>query len=163
MPRLTPTSAGKVGPMQPGQYRDLARDANKPKTIGKDSRLGGPTETFIARIKSGAVLLSGSTNRWRYAWEEVVVKDDNSVVATATRRANGSDASTYAINLCEMCQQAGGATKVGPGVTITSIPAGYAVAPIAENTCVIMHAMQRASGKQLFCFSMPNAIDGSCA
>jgi hypothetical protein len=149
--------------MQPGQYRDLARSVNDPKRQGKTGSPSGVTDIFVARIKSGAVLLSGSTNRWRYTWEEVVVKDDNAVVATATRRANGTDASTYAINLCEMCQQPGGATKVGPGVTISSIPAGYAVAPIAENTCVLMHAMQRASGKQLFCFSMPNAIDGSCA
>jgi hypothetical protein len=108
------------------------------------------------------VLLTGSTTRWRYAWEEVVLKDDNTVVTPATRRANGTDATTYAINLCELCQAGASPTKVGPGVTISTIPAGFTLQPIAANTCVIMYALRRASGKQLFCFSMPNAIDGAC-
>lgn len=162
MPRVSEASRGKVGPLSPGQFRQLASLANTVQERGDRSQTASGSDWFIAKIKASPVLLSGSTTRWRYAWEEVVLKDDNTVVTTSARRANGTDATTYAINLCELCQQPAGATKIGPGVTITSIPSGYSVAPIAENTCVIMHALRRASGQQLFCFSMPNAIDGAC-
>jgi len=161
MPRLSATSTGKVGPLTPGQVRHLARETNRPQLKGQQASTSQQADWFIAKIKASPVLLSGSTTRWRYAWEEVVLKDDNTVITTATRRASGTAATTYAINLCELCQ-AGGGTKAGPGVTISSIPSGFEVKPIAENTCVIMHALRRASGKQLFCFSMPNAIDGTC-
>ena len=163
MPRVSEASRGKVGPLSPGQFRELASNANKPQQLGHRSQRAEPSDWFIAKIKASPVLLSGSTTRWRYAWEEVVLKDDNTVVTTSARRANGTDATTYAINLCELCQAGASPTKVGPGVTISTIPAGFTLQPIAANTCVIMYSLRRASGKQLFCFSMPNAIDGACA
>lgn len=163
MPRLGATSTGKVGPLTPGQMRHLARETNRPQLKGRQAPTAQQADWFIAKIKTTPVLLSGSTTRWRYAWEEVVLKDDNTVITTATRRASGTDATTYAINLCELCQAGASPTKVGPGVTISTIPAGFTLQPIAANTCVIMYALRRASGKQLFCFSMPNAIDGSCS
>jgi hypothetical protein len=148
--------------MTPGQFRHLMRDGNRPPMKGRQSAPAQFADWFVARIKASPVLLSGSTTRWRYAWEEVVLKDDNTAATTATRRASGTAATTYAINLCELCQAGASPTKAGPGVTISTIPAGFTVQPIAANTCVIMHALRRASGKQLFCFSMPNAIDGTC-
>lgn len=162
MPRISETTKGRVGPMAPGQFRELTSKANKPARIGKGTQRPDPGDWFIAKIKSNPVLLSGSSNRWRYRWEEIVLKDDNTTLATSTRRASGTEAVTYAINLCEICQ-AGSGTKIGPGVTISTLPSGFAAQPIAENTCVIMYALRRASGKHLFCFSMPNAIDGACA
>lgn len=162
MPRLASNSKSKVGQIYPGQFRHLVRELNRPELKGRQSPKPEFADWFIAKIKASPALLSGSTTRWRYAWEEVVLKDDNTVVTTSARRANGTDATTYAINLCELCQAGASPTKVGPGVTIATIPAGFTLQPIAANTCVIMYSLRRASGKQLFCFSMPNAIDGAC-
>lgn len=172
MPRLTEGTKGKVGPANPGAWRKAARklNANERKPIQSPGQV---YDSFIARI-TGNTALSGSTTRWRYQWEECLVKDDYTVTKSTDAapvkglRASRSDAGTlgewtHAINLCEMCQAGASPTTIGPGVTISGIPSGFSVKPIATNTVVIMHALQRKSGKVLYAFSMPNAIDGTCS
>lgn len=161
--RVPTNSTGKVGPMNPNQFRKVAASANKVAQIELASDQAGVASSFVAKIKASPVSIG--TNRWRYQWEEVIVVDDNSVVTAGVARKNSGLTGmefTWALNLCEMCQSISSPTKVGPGVTISTIPAGFSVQPISEGTCVVMHAMKRRSGKPIFCFSMPNAIDGTC-
>jgi hypothetical protein len=160
MPRLVPSPNSRNF----NERRVDHRDGRQPKTQGQRSSDRSTYETFIAKILASPV--SVGTNRWRYAWEEVVVKDDHEVTTPSGKRASrssgGDSEFTYALNMCEMLQSVT-ATEVGPGITVSSIPAGFTVRAIAENTCVIMHAMNRRSGRPLYAFSMPNAIDGTCA
>lgn len=162
MPRLVPSPNSRDF----GQRRSDYRETKQPKVQGQRSDGRGNYETFIAKILANPVAITGATSRWRYAWEEVVVKDDHKTESLSGKRMSRSTGTgsefTYALNLCEMCQSITSPTKVGPGVTISSLPSGFTVQPIAENTCVIMHAMRRRSGLLLYAFSMPNAIDGSC-
>lgn len=163
MPRLVPSRNARDQHETRAQFRDRKQPVQR-QVNGADTT--GHT-TFIARILSNPVLITGSTARWRYAWEEVAIKDDHTVLtfsnAGARRsRSTGTESElTYAINLCELCQ-ATSATKVGPGITVGSLPTGFSLQPIAEHTCVVMHAMKRRSGKPLYAFSMANAIDGTC-
>lgn len=160
MPRLVPSPNSRDF----GQRRSDYRESKQPKVQGQRSDGRGTYETFVAKILASPV--SVGTNRWRYAWEEVVVKDDHGIATPSAKRSSRSTGTaaefTYALNLCEMCQSTASPTKVGPGVTISTIPTGFSVQPIAEGTCVVMHAMNRRSGRPLFAFSMPNAIDGTC-
>ena len=159
MPRLVPSPNAR----NLGDRRADYREARQPRVQGQRSDGRSTYETFVARILASPV--SVGTNRWRYAWEEVVVKDDHGIATPTAKRASRSTGTaaefTYALNLCEMCQ-ATSATIVGPGVTVAGLPNGFSLQPIAEHTCVIMHAMNRRSGRPLFAFSMPNAIDGTC-
>jgi hypothetical protein len=160
MPRLVPSPNSR----NLNERRVDHRDSRQPKTQGQRSADRSTYETFIAKILASPV--SVGTNRWRYAWEEVVVKDDHGIATPSAKRASRSTGTaaefTYALNMCEMCQSIS-ASLVGPGVTVSTIPSGFSLQPIAENTCVVMHAMNRRSGRPLFAFSMPNAIDGTCA
>lgn len=159
MPRLVPSPNSR----NLNERRADHRDARQPKVQGQRSDGRGTYETFVAKILSSPVSIG--TNRWRYAWEEVVIKDDHLTAAISGSRKSRSTGTgaefTYALNLCELCQAVSG-TKVGPGVTIATLPSGFSAQPIEANTCVIMHALRRRSGRQLYAFSMPNAIDGTC-
>lgn len=164
MPRISEGTRGKVGPLSPGQWRDAARSLNESKAKNAGQQTNA-TESFLARIKSDPKQIS--TFRWRYQWEEIVIKDDHSIEAKPAPRQNRPDSAalgqfTWALNMCEMCQVGGSPTTVGPGINIASIPPGFEPKPIAANTCVIMNAFLRKSGKVVYCFSMPNAIDGTC-
>lgn len=165
MPRLNEASKGRVGPANSGAWRDAARKLNK-SAVQVASGKGAVYESFLARIKASPEAIGASTTRWTYQWEEVAIKSDWTYeVVTGGRRSRAKSGAagefTWAINLCEMCQGSS-ATMVGPGVAISSIPSGFSVQPIAEHTCVVMHAARFKNGKSLYCFAMPNAIDGAC-
>lgn len=163
MPRLVPSPNSR----DLHETRAEVRQRKAPKTQGSPSGDRAAYETFIAKILANPVLVSGSTKRWKYKWEEVEIKDDASCSTyTGTnvgRRKSGTDEITFALNTCEFCQESGAATKVGPGILISNIPAGFELKAVAENTCVIMHAMRRRNGKPLYVFSMASPIDGSCS
>lgn len=165
MPRLSEGAKGKVGPASAGAWREAARKLNK-AAVQVASGKGAIHESFLARIKSGPEAIGASTTRWTYQWEEVSIKTDWTYEAVSggrrSRAKSGSAGEfTWALNLCEMCQGSS-ATMLGPGVTASTIPSGFSLQPIAEHTCVVMHTVRFKSGKTLYCFSMPNAIDGSC-
>jgi len=159
MPRLSPSQNAR----DLHERRSDFRERKQPRTQGVASDRAPAYETFVAKILSSPVSIG--TNRWRYAWEEVVIKDDHLTAAISGSRKSRSTGTgaefTYALNLCELCQAVSG-TKVGPGVTIATLPSGFSAQPIEADTCVIMHALRRRSGRQLYAFSMPNAIDGTC-
>lgn len=165
MPRLTEGSKGRVGPASPGAWRSAARALNEPKDLGAAVDTKNERESFVARIKSNPHAVTSV--RWLYQWEEVFIKSDLSVETFTSAKRSRLDVATgylesYAINLCEVCQSVGSASVVGPGVSISNIPAGFSLRPISENTCVIMFPVTRKDGRIQYAFSMPNAIDGSC-
>jgi len=129
---------------------------------------------FMARI-TGSTAIAGKTATiggtaaqpvaFEYDWEEVSVSTTGTYNTSDTYRRKSSLIATKgkAINGCEGPQMIGGTTTLGPGITTANIPAGFSFKAIANNTVVMMYATARATGENLFFFSVPNAVDGACA
>ena len=84
MPRLVPSPNAR----NLGDRRADYREARQPKVQGQRFDGRSTYETFVARILASPV--SVGTNRWRYAWEEVVVKDDHGIATPTAKRASRS-------------------------------------------------------------------------
>jgi hypothetical protein len=167
---------GNVGPWSPNQVRTIADTINRINGEGQRGPKSAPPPVvvFMARI-TGSTAISGKTATiggtaaqpvaWEYDWEEVSVSTTGTYNTSDTYRRKSSLIATKgkAINGCEGPQIIGATTTLGPGITTSNIPAGFSFKAIANNTVVMMYATARATGENLFFFSMPNAVDGACA
>lgn len=162
--RITGSSKGKVGPWTPNMVRRIAEVVNAAQP--QESPPGGPKEhvIFAARI-TGAESQLPETRVWKYLWEEVFYKNDGTIEIEYASRRKSENIETWgkAYNGCEGPQFIKTyANVIGPGVTLSLIPLGFNVRPIATDTIVIMHLLRRINGQPLYLFSCPNAIDGFC-
>jgi len=165
-----------VGPWSPNQVRTIADTINRINGEGQRGPKAPPPPVvvFMARI-TGSTAISGKTATiggtasqpvaWEYDWEEVSVSTTGTYNTSDTYRRKSSLIATKgkAINGCEGPQMIGATTTLGPGITTSNIPAGFSFKAIANNTVVMMYATARATGENLFFFSVPNAVDGACA
>jgi len=168
---------GNVGPWSPNQVRTIADTINRINGEGQRGPKSAPPPVvvFMARITDStpiegktAVYGSDPSARavaWEYDWEEVSVSTTGTYNTSDTYRRKSSTIATKgkAINGCEGPQMIGATTTLGPGITTDNIPDGFTFKAIANNTVVMMYATARATGENLFFFSMPNAVDGACA
>ena len=110
---------------------------------------------ILARI-TGATTISGQTNRWSYAWEQVELLTDG--VQAVTGGLNDT-AHGKALNLCEL--QNNGLGIEGPGWDIDTAPTGFALQPI-RNACVQLWHGYNAAGDTAWFFTLANVLDGEC-
>ena len=122
-------------------------------------------DIFLAEITGNASL---ATNRWKYAWREVILDGDD--VATVTGGRSGTSSANYAINLIELKHTA----TYAWGVDITA--SGYAGTSFAPrpiggggadnshryNVTVPMLQSYDKNGDVKYAFSLMGTHDGSC-
>ena len=122
-------------------------------------------EMFLAKITGNASL---ATNRFKYAWTEVLLNGD--AVATRTGGRSGTTSAGYAINLAEIDNDSSYAAGVALGGT--DYPAGFDVKPIGgggtdatHRTDVVVPLFQITdiNGTTKYVFSLQNSHDGTCA
>lgn len=115
---------------------------------------------FLARI-TGSAVLGSEVNRWKYAWSEIRMDDDDSVVKTSGR--SGTTTVDYALNLCEDAND--GADIEAPGIDVggASYPAGFDMVPIQGSPVVLMLAIRTLDGDVIkYVFCLGNDHDGDC-
>jgi hypothetical protein len=134
-------------------------------------RLGSRPVSFPAKL-TGAAAYSGSSYRWKYAWEEVV--DDGDDVTTVTNGRSGTTSTDYALNDFERFHT----STIAGGVALDGddYPAGFAPMPIGGagplssgdgiwrySVVVQMHERWDATNsKWVYRFSAPISHDGTC-
>jgi hypothetical protein len=158
---LKPNIRGSIGPFTPRGYNKIAQAVNKlPKPEQFDKPVNIPV-VFLAQILVATVVLTG--RRWKYTWAAAnQLSADMKMQANTGDNLNYAHIQVYAYNGCEGLQQNSG-TLDGPGLTHASIPTGFSLQPIANGTYVIMLLVPDSNGNMSFVFSIPNAIDGTCA
>jgi hypothetical protein len=175
--RVNGATKKPLGPWSPIQVRTIADAVN---SYNEERRASNVRPTVVpvlimARI-TGSNAISGATATvggvastpiaWLYDWEETFLNGSGAYQNSKTlRRKSSLSSSTLgrAFNGCEGPQLMGSTLVLGPGITTANIPAGFTIQPIANDTVVLMYALARDNGQQLFFFSCPNAIDGVCA
>lgn len=112
---------------------------------------------FIYAKITGATLLSGATNRWEYAWEEIEL----TTAGGFQTRTGGltSTAKGKALNLCEAFNN--GTGLEGPGWSLTTAPTGFEIKPIGQSV-VQLWLMRGPGGAKRYVFSLANVLDGEC-
>jgi len=112
---------------------------------------------FIYAKITGATLLSGATNRWEYAWEEIEL----TTAGGFQTRTGGltSSAKGKALNLCEAFNN--GLDVEGPGWDLDNAPTGFEIKPIGQSV-VQLWLMRGPGGAKRYVFSLANVLDGEC-
>lgn len=176
--RVNGSTKRQIGPWSPNQVRTIADAVNLFLSQQRQKTTAPALQTLpvliMARI-TGSNAISGATATvggvantpiaWLYDWEETFINGSGAYQNSKTlRRKSSLSSSTLgrAFNGCEGPQRMGSTLVLGPGITTANIPAGFTIKPIANNTVVLMYALARDNGQQLFFFSCPNAIDGAC-
>lgn len=115
---------------------------------------------FLAKITGSASL---STNRWKYAWSEVVLDhtDDSFDILSGDR--SGTTTTDYALNLVEAFNDGTGVQAPGVDIDGDDYPAGFSLQAIQGNPVVIMYPWSDDDGYIRYLFSLANAHDGTCA
>jgi len=118
------------------------------------------TSWILAKITTSS-LITGASNRWDYAWEEV------ELTSTGTQTRSGGLTSTgqgYAWNLCEMNNDGGSASDKleGPGWNVYDAPSGFDLRAIAGGPVVQLWLVRGPSGVKRWVFSLANVLDGTC-
>ena len=158
---IKPNIKGRFGPLTPRAFNAMANKVNekaKPTTIptGADS----PT-VFLAIILANEEIIAD--RQWKYEWARANQANDTDYFQELPDASlTYENTQAYAYNGCEAVQQEEGLID-GPGITHTSIPAGFALQPIADGTCVLMLKVPDSNGVLRFVFSVANAIDGACS
>ena len=116
---------------------------------------------ILARINSHS-LITGQTNRWKYAFDQVSLTSSGgvAVVSGGFNEAN----TTYAWNLCELTNDGGsiGDPYEGPGWDVNGAPAGFQLQPIRGKPVVVLFGSQDDTGEFRWVFSLANVLDGEC-
>ena len=131
-------------------------------THTKSNERGLNRPYFLAKI-TGSSLISGESNRYEYAWTEVLLNNEEGF----TTRTGGRSG-TKALNLCEMSNTS---THVGAGVDLEggAYPAGFSMMPIGKcgddtlvNLVVVMFGIRDSDGTLRDVFCLGNEHDGVC-
>lgn len=169
--RLTGGSSGSLNRATNAFNRLVARtDIRAIDTSRTFAPVG--SRPFLARIYAWEAV-AGNANRWRYAWEEVVIDSEDHDQLSPTGR-KGTIAKDYAINLVELNNtDADGpqGNSVDTSGQLFTDNATLEVMPVGggENgtpgvePVVLMVGVNAAGGKQVYVFQYENAIDGECA
>ena len=134
---------------------------------------------FMARITGSLAMGGGASNRWKYAWTEVLMQTDDTF-DDKTNGLSGDTGTDYAINLCEIDNTS---TDVGPGVMLNgpNYPSNFA--PLAIGTLfdeqspggtgadldsevqvvVPMYQIRDNDNAVRYVFFAANAHDGDCS
>lgn len=159
---IQPNIAGGMGAITPRAWNKIASVVNRNDPATDQSRNQRKAQqVFLAKITGSTSIITN--RRWSYTWTSAAFDVTTAKFKAATGSALISDTNQLAYNTVEGLQQDTGATKDGPGITHSNIPAGYTLQPIASGTYVLMFGTADSTGKQVYVFSVANAIDGTCA
>jgi len=151
-----------MGAITPRAWHKIASVVNKNAPATNQSRNQRKAQqVFLAKITGSNTIISN--RRWSYTWTSAAFDVPTAKFKAAIGTALISDTNQLAYNTVEGLQQDTGATKDGPGITHSNIPAGYTLQPIATGTYVLMFGTAGSTGNQIYVFSVANAIDGTCA
>ena len=158
---IQPNIAGGMGAITPRAWNKIASVVNRNAPATDQSRNQRKAQqVFLAKITGSNIIISD--RRWSYTWTSAAFDVTTAKFKAATGSALISDTNQLAYNTVEGLQQDAG-TKDGPGITHTNIPTPYKLQPIASGTYVLMFGTADSTGKQVYVFSVANAIDGICA
>lgn len=160
--RIKPNIRSSIGMITPRVFNKIAKTCNKrEKELEPTSREYRPT-VFFACIIDATEVVAG--RQWKYTWtrSQITVSTTAEFVMTDEYSLNYNNGNFYAWNGCEMAHLANGDYN-GPGFLNANIPVGYSLQPICVGTHVIMMSERSTDGNLIFVFSIPNAIDGTCA
>ena len=159
---ILPNIAGGMGAITPRAWHKIASVVNRNAPATDQSRNQRKAQqVFLAKITGSTAIINN--RRWSYTWTSAAFDVSTAKFKAATGSALISDTNQLAYNTVEGLQQDSGATKDGPGITHSNIPAGYTLKPIASGTYVLMFGTAGSTGNQIYVFSVANAIDGTCA
>ena len=159
---IRPNIAGGMGAITPRAWNKIASVVNRnAPAIDQSRNQRKAQQVFLAKITGNNVIISN--RRWSYTWTTAAFDVTTNKFKAATGTALISDTNQLAYNTVEGLQQDSG-TKNGPGVLHANIvAAGYTLQPIASGTYVLLFGTADSTGKQIYVFSVANAIDGTCA
>jgi hypothetical protein len=159
---IRPNIAGGMGAITPRAWNKIASVVNRNEpAIDQSRNQRKAQQVFLAKITGNNTIISN--RRWSYTWTTAAFDVTTNKFKAAIGTALISDTNQLAYNTVEGLQQDSG-TKNGPGVLHANIvAAGYALQPIATGTYVLLFGTADSTGKQIYVFSVANAIDGSCA
>lgn len=110
---------------------------------------------FFARLGAATEI---SSNRWEYAWEEVVLDSGAWVARTDGRTDETRD---VAHNLAEVANSSSGVQ--GNGVDVDTLPDGFSLQPAPAGIVVWMHQVRERDGSAHgWWFAHQNGVDGEC-
>tara|TARA_R100000655_G_scaffold71369_2_gene109748 strand:+ start:5055 stop:5744 length:690 start_codon:yes stop_codon:yes gene_type:complete len=151
-------------------FEQKNRDETSNRNLNKD------TKPFLARIDKAKCI---GDNRYKYAWTEVYLKDDNTVAVVTNGRTSTGDTDEYdyaAINLLEIANTASrgsvgvnlGSLDYPSGYNLQCLGGGYATgsSEVTPNVLPIV-VMNRVGGRSVetvarYVFGNTNENDGSC-
>lgn len=125
-----------------------------------------PAETFLAKITGNASL---ATNRWKYAWTEVLMTAD--LVTTRVGGRSGTTTTDYATNTAEMYHTSTYAWGVDVTGTDYDATASFAPRPIGGGGTADTHRYDviveitqviDTAGNKKYWFTMMGSHDGAC-
>ena len=158
---LKPNIKSGFGPITTRGWNKISAKANERTRTDSTSAFIDRQPFFIAKITASTTIIAN--RRWKYEWAEGTLGATDLFELVSGSSYTYTNTGDYAYNTCEALQQASG-TKNGPGVLHANIvAAGYTLQPIASGTYVLLFGTADSTGKQIYVFSVANAIDGSCA
>tara|TARA_Y100001938_G_scaffold147324_1_gene228253 strand:- start:629 stop:1126 length:498 start_codon:yes stop_codon:yes gene_type:complete len=133
-------------------------DPSRFKTLDQKQKGGEFRKTFIGKITHTGTI---STNRFKYTVDEQVPKDFVTGGPFDFEQKPGGYSALFAINTVEVPNTA---SSVGPGIDLSAadFPPGMSLQPIKDGTLAICHVLYDERGVQTACFTVANAVDGSC-
>lgn len=157
---IKPNIRSNFGPLSPRGFNKMAAKVNERTTRDATRDLLPGTKVFIAGITGNVII--HSNRRFKYTWETANFEPSTGYYVSNPSSINYTTTNIYAYNTCEALQQSSG-TNYGPGIVAANIPSGFVLKAIATGTYVQMLQHRDREGNVVFSFSMPNAIDGTCA
>lgn len=149
---IKPNIRKGFGPMSTRGWNKIANKANERSPANdarsKKSNASGSSGDLAIVISSNTI----GTRRWKY----ILSLCKFNLTTELFEEINGSVLTIDAYNTIESLQYFDN-TRDGPGINDATIPSGYSLLPIGDNTVVIV---TKINGVYFFC--VPNPIDGQC-
>ena len=125
----------------------------------KQAKARRATESFWAKI-TGSAALSGTDNRYKYAWTEQARTATGWTTPTGSRSGTTSDG--YALNSVEANNDATGAQGNSIDIDGADFPAGFTLQAVRGDPVVRMWQETADDGSVAFSFEYTNSVDGTC-
>tara|TARA_R100000655_G_scaffold46391_1_gene83304 strand:+ start:1416 stop:1919 length:504 start_codon:yes stop_codon:yes gene_type:complete len=135
-------------------------DPSKFKTLNQKGKGGEFRKTFVGKITHTGDI-SGQPNRFRYTVDEQVPNDFVVGNDWDFVQKPGGFTALKAVNTVEVPNTS---SSVAPGIDLSAsdFPDGMSLQPIKDGTLAICHVLYDERGEQVACFTVANAVDGSC-
>ena len=135
-------------------------DPSRFRTLDQKKPGGEFRKTFVGKITHTGDI-TGQPNRFKYTVSEQVPNDFVVGNAWDFKQKPGGYTALKAINTVEVGNTS---TQVGPGINLgaADFPDGMTLQPISDGTLAICHVLYDQLGEQVACFTVANAVDGSC-